>query len=97
MDVRSDWQSANAFGSTNLVMLENEIATDVQFSFPSSLVIEKIKAHKFILMSRSSVFFTMFSSGMQDANRDVIIMDVMPSMFRTFLRYLTFIHSSIIS
>ena len=83
MDVNSDWQSNQDLNVCVTYMFENEIDTDVTFTFPKSH--EKIKAHQFILKCRSQVFFVMFNSDLHQPGKDIEITDIEPDVFRVFL------------
>ncbi|XP_046358858.2 BTB/POZ domain-containing protein 6-like [Haliotis rufescens] len=80
-----DWQSATDFAETNLTMLTHKIACDV--SFRVGLKREIIMAHKYILVSRSSVFFSMFYGPLAE-KAEVEIPEIDSDVFHSFLRYL---------
>ena len=44
-------------------------------------------AHKFVLMSRSPVFFAMFEGPMKETSEEIVITDIEGEQFRQFLRY----------
>ena len=44
-------------------------------------------AHKFVLMSRSPVFFAMFEGPMKEKSDETVITDIEGEQFRQFLRY----------
>lgn len=48
--------------------------------------VERIPAHKYILATGSSVFFTMFYGGLPEMKDDIEVSDVEPSAFLTLLR-----------
>lgn len=48
---------------------------------------ERIPAHKYILATGSSVFYTMFYGGLPEVKDDIAVLDVEPSAFLTLLRY----------
>ncbi|XP_052254824.1 BTB/POZ domain-containing protein 6-like [Dreissena polymorpha] len=70
-------------------MLLYEYLADVTFSVGVGLQKVEMKAHKFMLASRSATFFSMFC-GTETANKnDVISIDeVEPDVFRKLLRYI---------
>lgn len=49
---------------------------------------ERIPAHKYILATGSSVFYTMFYGGLPEIKDDIEVLDVEPCAFLTLLRYL---------
>jgi len=65
----SGWQEERTVLECNRYMLENEVATDVCFEVgPPDGAVVNIRAHKYMLISRSPVFEAMFSSGMTECN-----------------------------
>src|SRR6218665_3132161 len=61
------WQSEKTLSECMRYMLDNEIATDVCFKVgPPDGATVNIRAHKYMLISRSAVFEAMFSSGMAE-------------------------------
>ena len=72
-------------------MLDNEIATDVCFEVgPPDGVTVNIRAHKYMLLSRSPVFETLFSSGMSECKKEaeetIRIEDIEAEIFKLLLR-----------
>jgi hypothetical protein len=67
-------------------MLENEIESDVTF-----ILIEengeqqRMRAHKFVLISRSPVFFAMLSGPLAEKGQDIRIPDISPDVFKQLL------------
>lgn len=82
----SDWQSEKTLAEASLYMLTNQIATDVQFSVGKEEKI--IKAHKFILICRSSVFQAMFTNDFAESRETVHIPDIEPVIFDRLLEYI---------
>ncbi|XP_046571143.1 BTB/POZ domain-containing protein 6-like [Haliotis rubra] len=80
-----DWQSATDFAETNLAMLTRKIACDVIFRV--GVYREIITAHRFILVSRSSVFLSMFYGPLAEKD-EVDIPEIDTLVFHSFLRYL---------
>ncbi|XP_023931637.1 BTB/POZ domain-containing protein 6-like [Lingula anatina] len=80
-----DWQSKKTLAETNRYMLENEVATDVRFIVGKEM--ERIPAHRYMLVSRSSVFYAMFYGVLAEKN-EVVIPDIAPDVFRMLLRFL---------
>ncbi len=84
-----DWQSMRSVVDCNRYMLENGIECDVQFT----LLTEdsdniQILAHKFVLISRSPVFFAMFSGPLAATNKttDIRVTDIGADTFRKLLK-----------
>ena len=68
-------------------MLEHEISCDISFQVGSNGTEQIVCAHKYILASRSPVFFAMLLGDLANHNRDVIsIPDVNVEAFRMMLR-----------
>lgn len=73
-------------------MLESKVASDVTFKVgdPSQGSCEIVEAHRYMLLSRSPVFFAMFCGGMKESditNRNVIeIPDTSPQVFKAMLK-----------
>ncbi|XP_041361154.1 BTB/POZ domain-containing protein 2-like [Gigantopelta aegis] len=84
LGVNDDRQTRRSLAETNLFMLENKIACDVTFRVGPTR--EIIQAHKFMLISRSHVFATMFIGPMA-ATGVVNIPDVDVTVFNLFLRF----------
>lgn len=85
-----DWK-ANCSKSLNEryeILLNNELLSDVTFSFPSNDNITEIFAHKFLLSCGSPVFYTMFH-GLLASSSDIIeILDISAEDFLELLRYI---------
>ncbi|XP_021349041.1 BTB/POZ domain-containing protein 6-like isoform X2 [Mizuhopecten yessoensis] len=98
MDVKSyarmanetPWQSGKTLSECITHMLRTEVATDVTFVVEDS----KVKAHKFILISRSPTFEAMFCGPMSEqenqmsGQKDIPMTDVSKETFNAFLRYM---------
>ncbi|KAK2192994.1 hypothetical protein NP493_19g13007 [Ridgeia piscesae] len=72
-------------------MLQCRIACDVTFSVgPTQDTVEDIAAHKYMLVSRSPVFFAMFCGPMSETTSSgtIRVPDVEPDAFRHMLEYL---------
>ncbi|XP_041361734.1 BTB/POZ domain-containing protein 2-like [Gigantopelta aegis] len=81
----TDWQSGKEFAETNLYMLEHEIACDVTFRVGAEQT--TVRAHKFMLISRSHVFSAMLCGPMAETG-EIEIPDVDAEIFSLFLRFL---------
>ncbi len=85
------WPLERTVLECNRYMLENEIATDVCFEVgPPDGEVVNIRAHKYMLISRSPVFEAMFSSGMTECRNEkdvkIRIEDINPDVFKELLR-----------
>ncbi len=82
------WQSGMTLGSANRHMLDNEIATDVTFLVDEAPNQQQIQAHKYILVSRSPVFFAMLCGDLSEAytNEPIKIPDATPNAFKALLK-----------
>ncbi|XP_048245627.1 BTB/POZ domain-containing protein 6-like [Haliotis rufescens] len=80
-----NWQSGKSLAASNLHMLDSLLLADVTFLVGDQR--EAIQAHKFILVSRSCVFHTMFCGSIPETGQ-VVIPDIQTDNFKTFLRYL---------
>jgi hypothetical protein len=56
---------------------------------------EKIIAHRFILASRSSVFFTMFCGSFPETNKTVDVPYIEPAIFISFILSLVYQHKAV--
>ena len=65
-----------------------QLACDVNFKLQTAenKVVSKMGAHKFVLMSRSPVFFAMFEGPMKETSDEIVITDIEGEPFRQFLR-----------
>ncbi|XP_046368506.2 BTB/POZ domain-containing protein 6-like isoform X1 [Haliotis rufescens] len=80
-----NWQSGKSLAETNLHMLDSLLLADVTFLVGDQR--ETIQAHKFILVSRSCVFHTMFCGSIPETGQ-MLIPDIQADNFKTFLRFL---------
>ena len=78
-----DWQSDKTLLDACSHMLKSEIACDVTFLVGDKE--EKVCAHKFILVCRSTVFEAMLSGEFSDDKEDIKVPDIEPDIFRSFL------------
>jgi hypothetical protein len=89
------WQSNRLFEETNWRMLQDERLCDVTFLVGSAKE-EKIMAHRFILASRSPVFFTMFCGSLPETSQTIGVPDIEPAIFRDMLRYFTIFYLNLL-
>ncbi len=83
------WQTdMKTVQDANKKMLHQEIATDVAFMVGRRPNQELIRAHKYILISRSPVFCAMFQGDMKEAHSEeaIEVPDGKPVAFRELLR-----------
>jgi len=68
-------------------MLSHELACDVEFAVGMNG--EIVRAHRYMLVSRSPVFFAMFHGSLGTVHHDkpLVIPDTTPEAFRTMLQY----------
>lgn len=82
-----DWQSNKSLAETNKYMWINKIGCDVTFLVGAEK--EKVQAHKYILTSRSSVFYTMFEGSIPaDPNKPIHVPDIEPDIFEQLCLYM---------
>lgn len=83
-----DWQAGRSVVDCNKFMLQNEINCDVTFLLGQKK--ESIKAHKYMLVSRSSVFQSIFCGSLaNDSRSDTIpVSDIDLETFRALLLFL---------
>ena len=81
-----DWQAGRSLVDCNKFMFLNEINCDVTFLLGQKK--EPVKAHKYILISRSSVFQSIFCgtiSGSNEGNDVIPVSDVDVDTFKALL------------
>ena len=87
-----DWQLGKKVLECNKYMFENGIECDVTFSFPASdrtmkcMEVQLLPAHKYVLISRSPVFYAMLAGPARDQSGLVTIEDVDMMSFKEMLR-----------
>ncbi|KAL5011635.1 hypothetical protein ScPMuIL_010186 [Solemya velum] len=84
--VKSDWQTGKTLSECIQLMLEHEIACDVTFLLGETK--QEVRAHKFILISRSPVFSAMFCGPMAETQEQITMPDIAPEVFKILLRYM---------
>ncbi|CAC5375758.1 unnamed protein product [Mytilus coruscus] len=80
----TDWRDNKALPELMMYMLQNEIMCDVTLRVGDER--KPIKAHKYMLSSRSAVFHTMFEGSLPEKG-DITIPDVDEDTFRDILKY----------
>ncbi|KAJ8313544.1 hypothetical protein KUTeg_008105 [Tegillarca granosa] len=81
-----DWQSDKSLAECNSRMLTDQIMCDVTFCVGKDSKV--FKAHKYILGSRSSVFFAMLFGTMAETKSKIQIPDIEPDIFEILLKFL---------
>ena len=79
-----DWKTRGTIVECNRYMLQSKVASDVQFCLGSSG--QEVVAHKYMLISRSPVFYAMFCGSMADTSGVITVPDIEPGIFELFLR-----------
>lgn len=67
-------------------MWTNQVACDIDFLVGEDK--ERVPAHKYILISRSCVFFTMFCGPLAETQREITLPDIEPPVFKALLEFL---------
>ncbi|XP_048241734.1 BTB/POZ domain-containing protein 6-like isoform X3 [Haliotis rufescens] len=80
-----NWQAGKTLAQCNLRMLDAEELCDVTFRVGSTGHV--IKAHRYVLISRSCVFHAMFTGPLAETS-EVSVPEIEPKDFRQFLLYL---------
>ena len=82
-----DWQVGRSVLDCNKYMWEHKVATDVSFHIVSPEGCNvTVTAHKFVLVSRSPVFFAMFCGPLAESS-DVQLKDIEVDAFQELLRW----------
>ena len=78
-----DWQKGKSVTECNLHMLETEELSDVTFRLGSEKHV--VRAHRYVLVSRSCVFHAMLCGPLAEQG-EITITDIEPEIFKDFLR-----------
>lgn len=87
MEVEGDeqmWQLKRDVLECNLYMLEKQVECDVTFTFTEPK--QSYSAHKYMLISRSPVFFAMLAGPARDKSSTIHIEDINKECFVEMLR-----------
>lgn len=79
-----DWRKNKAVLQCNKYMYENKIDCDVTFAVGPAK--EVIAAHKYVLISRSAVFYAMLSGPLANSTQNIEVPDIDPETFRKMLQ-----------
>lgn len=71
-------------GSHFGTLLENEESSDITFNVHG----EKFHAHKLVLAARSPVFESEFFDSLEEDNREVVVSDMEPKVFKALLHFI---------
>ncbi|XP_061196531.1 BTB/POZ domain-containing protein 6-like [Saccostrea echinata] len=82
------WAERKSVLQCNKYMLLNKEGCDVTFLVGANST--PIKAHKYVLASRSPVFFAMFLGPAKESSDEIIVPDIEDLVFEKFLRYVYF-------
>ena len=87
MSAQVDWQCSRRLADCNKYMLDNEIECDVTFTLTEDNGDQhRLRTHRFVLISRSPVFFAMLSGPLAEKGQDVRITDINLDTFKHLLR-----------
>ena len=84
--VHADWQADGGVLGSNRYMLDNQVDCDVTFCVSKQKQI--ISAHKYVLVSRSSVFYAMLRGPLQETG-PIDVPDIEPDVFQQLLTYVS--------
>ncbi|XP_061194748.1 BTB/POZ domain-containing protein 6-like [Saccostrea echinata] len=89
----NNWQAGKKVLECNKYMLTNQIQCDVTFKVGAE---EKdVRAHRYVLGSRSSVFYAMLFGSLSDNANDIIVPDIEHNIFQVLLRFLYYEETNI--
>ena len=81
---KTSWQAGKNILECNKYMLDNQVYCDVTFKVGKAGKL--IRAHKYVLASRSSVFAAMFCGSLQETSDVIVVSDIEPDTFDILLR-----------
>ena len=82
-----DWPVNKTVAKYNRYMLENEIETDVKFVVgPEDGDTKEFNVHKYILISRSPVFYAMLCGGLKETGDSIRVPDITVDSFHQLMR-----------
>lgn len=88
-----DWQSCRNIQYCNKHMWTSQIACDIDFLVGENK--ERLSAHKYVLVSRSCVFFSMFCGPLAETQREITLPDIEPPVFKALVEWVLQIENSI--
>lgn len=80
-----NWQAGKNVLGCNEYMFINQLYSDVTFKVGTSR--KDVKAHKYVLASRSSVFATMLYGSLSETSDVIVVPDIEPDEFDTLFKY----------
>lgn len=83
---REDWQAGKSVIECNKYMFLNQLYCDVTFRVGEEEAVKEIKAHKYVLASRSNVFEAMLFGRLSETSDVIPIPDIEPGIFNAMLR-----------
>lgn len=81
---KGNWQAGKNVLGCNEYMLNNQIYCDVTFKVGTAG--KEVKAHKYVLASRSSVFAAMLYGSLSEANDVIAVPDIEAEIFNILLK-----------
>ncbi|XP_062588220.1 BTB/POZ domain-containing protein 6-like [Saccostrea cucullata] len=88
-----NWQAGRKVIECNKYMLINQIQCDVTFKV--GLEKKEVKAHRYVLGSRSSVFYTMLFGSLSGNSNNIVVPDIEPEVFQDLFRFLYYEETNI--
>ena len=89
-DTDPDWQTERSVLECNRYMLENQTECDITFLLvpadDNNGEAVTVSAHKYVLISRSPVFFAMFTGPLAERDSQVKVTDIPLHCFKMLLR-----------
>ncbi|XP_062588216.1 BTB/POZ domain-containing protein 6-like isoform X1 [Saccostrea cucullata] len=82
----NNWQVGKKVLECNKYMYTKQIQCDVTFKVGQEG--KEVKAHRYVLGSRSSVFYAMLFGSLSGNSTDIIVPDIEPDIFQELLRFL---------
>lgn len=80
-----NWQTGKNVLGCNEYMFINQLYCDVNFKVGTAGV--NVKAHKYVLASRSSVFAAMLYGSLLEVSDAIAVPDIEPEVFGVLLKY----------
>ncbi|KAL5013221.1 hypothetical protein ScPMuIL_007491 [Solemya velum] len=85
--LEADWQNGKSVVLCLQTLFDEQLWTDVSFTFPEEDDVEDINAHRLILASRSPVFQAMFYGPLADTSNKIEIKSISKQAFEDVLRF----------
>ena len=81
---KTSWEAGKNILECNKYMMDNQVYCDVTFKVGKAWNL--MKAHKYVLASKSSVFAAMFYGSLQETSDVIVVSDIEPDTFDILLR-----------